>query len=321
MSDLELNGVPLTEYVEGKVRTLGKYKGSENTIDTNANNKVESKISSGKNFDFKINGVDIYEYNYAEYQDFNNSTWISIPSWCNHLSFTIRGGGGGGGGASGSCYTDGYGQVGFTVAQSGGNGGSGGASSGTFAKGNAGWYIGIGNGGGGGSRGRNVAATGGNSQEVGWDNANGNAKRYGDEARGNNGGGGGVTYINSDNTRRLNANGGGGGNRGNPGLVRRSGYGDDAHILYNSYGGNNGGNGNGSYNETNYGNYVPGGGGGARGNAYRHQNVNMSATNGGINWTNTWNRSYPQNGDWSYQPNAGTAGGKGWGRVYFRRNA
>ena len=66
MRDLELNGVPLTEYVEGKLEHWENIK-VRNTIDTNANSELPSKIVC-KEFDFKINGVDIYEYNYAEYQ-------------------------------------------------------------------------------------------------------------------------------------------------------------------------------------------------------------------------------------------------------------
>ena len=319
MSDLKFNGVKLTEYTEGNVRTFGKYKGIETDADENVG-KVKSKLSSGKNFDFKVNGVDIYEYNYGEWHEFTNSQWISVPSWCNHLSFTIRGGGGGGGGAAGSAYTSGYGQIGFTIAQPGGNGGQGGAATGTWPKNNGSWYVTIGGGGGGGGAGRNVAGTGGNSKVVG---RNGD---YSDEAYGGNGGGGNgshVYYVNGNHwAHYLAANGGGGGNSGVPGRVRRSGYGDDAHVLENSYGGSDGGNGgNSSLNTTNYGNYFPRGNGGAAGNAYRHQNNNVSSSMGGINWDNTWNRSYPQNEDMNYQPNAGGNGDHGWARVFFRREA
>lgn len=318
MSDLKLNGVGLTEYTEGNIKTLGKYKGSDTNTSANSG-KVVSKLSSGKNYEFKVNGVDIYEYNHGEWHEFTNSQWISVPSWCNHLSFTIRGGGGGGGGAAGSAYTSGYGQIGFTIAQPGGNGGRGGAATGTWPKNNASWYVTIGGGGGGGGRGRNVAASGGNSKVVGRDGD------YSNDAYGGNGAWGGgshVYYVNGNHwARYLDANGGAGGTRGVPGKVRRSGYGDDAHILENSYAGTDGNNGgNSSLNTTNYGDYFPRGNGGGRGNAYRHQNNNVSSQMGGINWDNTWYRSYPQNEDWNYQPNAGGNGDHGWARVFFRRS-
>ena len=336
MSKLKYDGTPLTDYVEGNVHTRGYFTGPSTSNNANRG-YTESKINPGGNTGFTINGVDIQLYNYAEYNEYNNSQYVYPPSWCNHMSYTLKGGGGGGGGACGYCATFAYNSVATTPALSGQTGREGMKKSGTFEKGNGNHYIDIGNGGGGGNSGKNVAALYGNSTIVGRDNANGSIW-FGD-CLGNNGVMGNTTQITKGNSVQGSATGGYGGARSLPGRVRRFNYGRAIQILNNaSYGNVSPVHGNHNYNTTNYGNHYPGGAAGGGGSARNYPNAGNTnysqahnSTHHGEAWLFGWLSYHAAVADWGQgtnyyndrahnNPTNAGGGGKGWARVFFRKS-
>ena len=324
MSKLKYDGIPLTDLIEGNVAGRGGYSGPSTNTSSNTSSKPRY-TRPGANTGFKISGVDIQLYNYAEYSDYNNSSHFNAPSWCNHVTYSLRGGGGGGGAACGYAITGAYNWIAYTAARNGGFGGNGQIKQGVFNTQNTkNCYIGIGAGGSGGNSGNNSFGAWGNSTVIGYPNgADGNS------TLGNDANHGGSSYIDRGNGRIITAEGGHRGNRAVPGQVRRHNYGRSTNILRHSAWGNNGGTpGNQVYDTNNYGGVAGGAGGNwGEGRNYmgvRHWHNDTNGTNVDEHWPHGYyNQARFSNGVWHnnrghYQPTNAGNGGNGWGRVFFR---